>query len=140
MANNNCTEPTPICDQAVGLCVPAMSGDAGVDAGDDSGDAAATDSGVLTDASMMGDATTMDANLRGDAARDGAVPDASRGDGAMDGGAINTGLISGDGACACRVPGAPTRGSNERGVTAMAALSVVAMVFAKRRARTSKPR
>jgi hypothetical protein len=60
-------------------------------------------------------------------------PDGGVGDGGMsDGGALPPGVLSGDGACACRVPAAPARGENTAAI-AMALLGGVALVTAARR-------
>jgi hypothetical protein len=64
-----------------------------------------------------------------DASRDGGASDG----GAMDGGAPFVGVLSGDGACGCRVPAAPS--SDERGVVAMLGLGALGLVLGARRAR-----
>ncbi|MFO0558654.1 MAG: hypothetical protein U0269_11625 [Polyangiales bacterium] len=73
----------------------------------------------------------------GDASAEGGMRDGATADGAMDGGANPPGVLSGDGACACRVPSA--RGaSDERAWSAILAMGGLALVYGARRKRVSK--
>ncbi|MFO0560755.1 MAG: DUF642 domain-containing protein [Polyangiales bacterium] len=71
----------------------------------------------------------------GDASAEGGMRDGSTSDGgSMDGGSTQPGVLSGDGACACRVPAA--RGaSDERALSAVIAMSGLALVYGARRKR-----
>ncbi|MBL8678786.1 MAG: hypothetical protein JNK05_06455 [Myxococcales bacterium] len=100
-ADANCMDPTPVCDRAVGMCVPRAMGDGGTDGG--------------------GDASSNDG---------------SRDSGVIDGGTMDSGVpsrlsLSGDGACGCRVPAAA--GQSDRAVSAVVALSGLALAYASRR-------
>lgn len=81
----------------------------------------ATDSGVITD-SGLSDGGSMDAVARdaGDASADGAAP---------------FGVLSGDGACGCRVVSRPASGAGgSRGVLwALAALGAVSLARSRKR-------
>jgi Bacterial Ig-like domain len=121
MASDNCMDPTPICDTSVGLCVATMPPDGGQR--DASADAVVRD-GAVTDGAMVRDGAAADgaANVDG---------------GAMDGGAPFVGVLSGDGACACRVPAAG--GANgERAMTALIAMGGLALVYGARRKRSAR--
>jgi hypothetical protein len=121
MASDNCMDPTPLCDTSVGLCVATMPPDGGQrDAGAD----AVVRDGAVADGAMVRDGAAADgaANVDG---------------GAMDGGAPFVGVLSGDGACACRVPAAG--GANgERAMTALIAMGGLALVYGARRKRSAR--
>jgi MYXO-CTERM domain-containing protein len=107
-----------MCDVLMARCV-AREADAGVDAGTD----ASVDSG--TDAGDAGRDAGRDA---GDAGSDASVDSGSR-----DGGDAGTTFsLTGNGACGCAVPGAPTRAPWSIG-----ALLAVGAVLASRRRRVA---
>jgi hypothetical protein len=74
-----------------------------------------------------GDASTSEGGMRADSG------DA----GAMDGGATTPGVLSGDGACACRVPAAGGA-SDERALSALIAMGGLALVYGARRKRSRR--
>jgi hypothetical protein len=113
MADDNCMDPTPVCDRTAGRCVARAVPDAGVEAGVDGG---------AMDASA-GDAATSDASVTMDAARDGATS--------------GPGVLSGDGSCTCRVPAAGGS-SSERAVSALVAMGAMALVYGARRRRAAR--
>jgi cysteine-rich repeat protein len=137
MVDANCMDPTPVCDRTAGVCIARMPGDAGAEAGtdasvdasdgasgdasDDGGDASLMDSGVETDSGVVADAG--DGSVAMDAS-DAAVMDARPG---------VPGVISGDGACGCAVPG--SSGSDDRRAVALALLAGVALVSRTRKRR-----
>jgi hypothetical protein len=150
MASSNCMDPTPVCDTSTGTCVARPAPDGGVS------DAAATDGGEAdasapdamdtdgsaadamdTDATAMMDGGETDAATPGpDASADAAMADGSAamdGGASMDGGSRDggTGVLSGDGACACRVPAGPARGDS-RGLAAVALLAGAAVAMRER--------
>ena len=127
-ADANCMDPTPVCDRAVGMCVRRMMADAGADAGGDASGDAGADGGE--DGSVdAGVDTGLDTGADGGASgSDGAAADS----GAMDASPPRIGVLSGDGACACRVPAAPSRGG-ERGAAAMALIAGLALARSARR-------
>jgi hypothetical protein len=152
LADSNCSGATPICNTEVGacvLCTTRMGTSVGCAMSTTGNACIVTDNmgmesracGCRMDsecaANQMCD-TAMnrcvarslpDAGAEaGDASTDGGNVDG----GAMDGGTMPPGVLSGDGACACRVPAAPARGENTAAI-AMVLLGGVALVTAARR-------
>jgi hypothetical protein len=118
-ADANCTGGA-VCDRSVGMCIARMGEDGGAS------DAAVTD-GAMSDGGAMADAS-VDAAMRDGSASDGSAM--------MDGGSQPS-VLSGDGACACRVAAAPGA-SDERALSAIIAMSALAFVYGARRKRSSK--
>jgi hypothetical protein len=155
MADSNCSGATPVCNTDVGACVLCttrmgssvgcnmnMSGNACIITDNmgmesracgcrmDSDCAANQMCNTMTNRCVArslpdGGADGGDASMSGDG---GNVGDG----GAMDGGSVPPGVLSGDGACACRVPAAPTHGENTAAVV-LSLLGGVALVTAARR-------
>ncbi|MDP3276793.1 MAG: hypothetical protein Q8Q09_16455 [Deltaproteobacteria bacterium] len=130
-ADSNCMEPTPVCDITMGLCVARGGADAGTDGavGPDGGD---LDGGVMVDGGPL-----FDAAIRQDAF--GADSGQPRMDGATGADSGFAGVLSGDGACACRVAAAPNAaGSSSRGAVSVAGLAAMALVLGARRKRAAR--
>jgi hypothetical protein len=113
------------CNLANMRCEPRMSmGDAGADGSMD--DASASDGSASTDG-----ATGMDATAMGDgSARADAAP--SDGGAGADGSVVPV-VLSGDGACACRVNAAGTRGPSALWLGAIVALGFASVARSRRR-------
>ncbi|MFO0563274.1 MAG: hypothetical protein U0269_34950 [Polyangiales bacterium] len=122
-ADANCPGAGAVCDRTVGMCIGRMGEDGG--ASDASADGGASDG---ANDSAMNDAAANDS-----AARDGATSDG----GSMDSGPTQPGVLSGDGACACRAPAAHGA-SDERALSAVIAMSGLALVYGARRKRAKR--
>ncbi|MBL8685474.1 MAG: IgGFc-binding protein [Myxococcales bacterium] len=123
MADSNCADPTPVCDRTVGACVGRTPSDAGSDSGSDASSDGSVDSG-LGDGGSDADVATMDSGVTADAS-DGSVT--------MDARNSSPGVLSGDGACGCVVPGSSR--TDDRRAAAMALLGGLALVVRARRRR-----
>jgi cysteine-rich repeat protein len=121
MADANCSGATPVCDTTVGACIARPMADAGPEAGPDASADGGAEDVVVADATMDGGAADASADASMDARADSGA---------------TTGTLSGDGACACRVPAGPARGG-EGGAAALALLSGLALVASERKRRRS---
>ncbi|MBL8678709.1 MAG: hypothetical protein JNK05_06070 [Myxococcales bacterium] len=129
------------CNTAINRCEPRSTPDAGADASepDASTDGGVTvDSGVASDSGAMDGAVSTDSGVIADSGlSDGGSMDAvvrDAGDASADG-AAPFGVLSGDGACGCRVVSRPARGAGgSRGALwAIAALGAVSLARSRKR-------
>jgi hypothetical protein len=154
MADNNCGGETPVCNTEVGRCVVCTVRD-GASAGcamASGGTACLVTENMGMETRACGCRMDSDCSMSqrcdtamsrcvarpvpdaGPEAGPEAGPDASdaRADGGMDAGVPAPAILSGDGACACRVPAAPTQGRNT-GAAVLSLLGAVTLVTAARR-------
>jgi hypothetical protein len=162
MADSNCGGATPVCNTEVGacvLCTTRMGASVGcgmMSSGNacivttsmdmetracgcrmDSDCAASSMCDTMTNRCVARPVPDAGPEAGTDAsASDGGNAEAGASDGGMDGSAADggafVGTLSGDGACACRVPAAPARGDG-RGVAALALAGGLALVLGARR-------
>ncbi len=143
MADSNCSGDAPVCDTSAGVCVRCVAVMGGASRGCESStdgracvaamSPAMNRCGCAADmdcaASAMCDTTAMRCVPRSmpDAGADASVDasaEAGRADAAMDSGAPPSApVLSGDGACACRVPAAPSHGASKPALLLIAALA-----------------